>query len=93
MLGAWGLIAGRDLYRATLAVTRDLGFSGLIRRIASFSHLLRHAWGCGGSILTQILTGQIFMFIVNVDLLDVYVDCQMYMLTFQMFMLTVRCLC
>jgi hypothetical protein len=32
MLGAQG--AGRDLYRVTLAVTRDLGFSGLIRRTA-----------------------------------------------------------
>ena len=32
MLGAQGLWAGMDLYRATPAVTRDLGFSGLIRR-------------------------------------------------------------
>jgi hypothetical protein len=31
--------AGRDLYRATPAVTRDLGFSGLIRRTAPFSRL------------------------------------------------------
>jgi hypothetical protein len=31
MLGAQGLWAGRDIYRATPAVTRDLGFSGLIR--------------------------------------------------------------
>jgi hypothetical protein len=57
MLGAQGLWAGRDLYRATPAVTRDLGFSGLIQRTASFSRLLRHAWGCGGPILTRILTG------------------------------------
>jgi hypothetical protein len=55
MLGAQGLWAGRDLYRATLAVTRGLGFSGLIRRTAPFSRLLRHTRGCGGSILTQIL--------------------------------------
>ena len=34
MLGAQGLWAGRDLYRATPAATRDLGFSGLIRRTA-----------------------------------------------------------
>jgi hypothetical protein len=54
MLGAQGLLAGRDLYRAT----RDLGFSGLIRRTAPFSRLLRHAWGCGGPILTRILTGR-----------------------------------
>jgi hypothetical protein len=46
-----------DLYRATPAVTRDLGFSGLIRRTAPISHLLRHAWECGGPILTRILTG------------------------------------
>jgi hypothetical protein len=57
VLGAQGLWAGRDLYRATPAVTRDLGFSGLIRRTAPFSHLLRHTRGCGGSILTRILTG------------------------------------
>jgi hypothetical protein len=57
MLGAQGLWAGRDLYRATPTVTQDLGFSGLIRRTAPFSRLLRHAWGCGGSILTQIFTG------------------------------------
>jgi hypothetical protein len=30
MLGAHGLWAGRDLYRATSVVTRDLGFFGLI---------------------------------------------------------------
>jgi hypothetical protein len=59
MLGAQGLWAGRDLYRATPAVTRDLGFSGLIRRTASFSRLLRHTRGRGESILTQILTSLI----------------------------------
>jgi hypothetical protein len=57
MLGAQGLWAGRDLYRATPAVTRDLGFSGLIRRTAPFSRLLRHTRGCGRSILARILTG------------------------------------
>jgi hypothetical protein len=57
MLGAQGLWAGRDLYRATPAETRDLGFSGLIRRTAPLSCLLRHARGCGEPILTRILTG------------------------------------
>jgi hypothetical protein len=57
MLGAQGLCAGRDLYRATPAVTQDLGFFGLIRRTAPFSRLLRHTRRCGGSILTRILTG------------------------------------
>ena len=57
MLGAQGPWAGRDLYRATPAVTRGLGFSGLIRRTAPFSRLLRHTRGCGGSILPRILTG------------------------------------
>jgi hypothetical protein len=52
MLGAQGLWAGRDLYRATPAVTRDLGCSGLIRRTVPFSRLLQHTRGCGGSILT-----------------------------------------
>jgi hypothetical protein len=56
MLSAQGLWAGRDLYRATPTVTRDLGFSCLIWRTAPISHLLRHAWGCGGPILTWILT-------------------------------------
>jgi hypothetical protein len=57
MLGAQGLWAGRDLYRATPTVTRGVGFSGLIRRTAPFSRLLRHTRGCGGFILTRILTG------------------------------------
>jgi hypothetical protein len=47
-----------DLYRATPPVTRDLGFFGLIRRTAPYSCLLRHTRGCGGSILTRILTGE-----------------------------------
>ena len=34
ILGAQGLWAGRGLYRVTPAVTRGLGFSGLIRRTA-----------------------------------------------------------
>jgi hypothetical protein len=51
-LGAEGLWAGRDLYRATPAVTWGLGFPGLIRRTAPFSRLLRPTRGCGGSILT-----------------------------------------
>jgi hypothetical protein len=57
MLGAQGLRAGRDLYRATPAVTQDLCFFGLIRRTASFNYLLRLARGCGGPILTRIFTG------------------------------------
>jgi hypothetical protein len=57
MLGTLGLWAGKDLYHATPAVTWGLGFSGLIQRTAPFSHLLQHAWGCGGHILTRILTG------------------------------------
>ena len=57
MLGAQGLWAGRDLYRATPAVTQDLGFSGLIRRTSLFSRLLRHTRGYGESFLTRILTG------------------------------------
>jgi hypothetical protein len=57
MLDTHGLWAGRDLYRATSAATWDLGFSGLIRKTAPFSCLLRHTRGCGGSILTRIFTG------------------------------------
>jgi hypothetical protein len=55
MLGSQGLWAGRNLYRATLTVTRDLGFSGFIRRTAPFSRLLRHAWRCGEPILTRTI--------------------------------------
>jgi hypothetical protein len=57
MLGAQGLWTGSDLYRATPAVTRDLGFSYLIRRTNPISHLLRYAWGCGGPTLTRALMG------------------------------------
>jgi hypothetical protein len=35
-------------------------FSGLIRRTAPFSCLLRHTTGCGGSILTRILGSNFF---------------------------------
>jgi hypothetical protein len=62
MLGAQGLRAGWDLYHATPTETQDLGFFGLIRRTAPFSRLLRHMRGCGGSILTQILTELQFVY-------------------------------
>jgi hypothetical protein len=54
MLDAWGRWG---LYHATLVVTRDLSFSGLIRRTTPFSRLLQHTRGCGGSIFMRILTG------------------------------------
>jgi hypothetical protein len=47
MLGAQDLWAGRDLYRATPALARDLGFPRLIWRTAPFSRLLRHTRGGG----------------------------------------------
>jgi hypothetical protein len=67
LLGAQGLWAGRDLYRATPAVTQHLSFSGLIWRTAPFSRLLRHTRGCGGSVLTRILTDRMpkMVFIFN----------------------------
>jgi hypothetical protein len=59
MLGAQGLWAGRDLYRATPAVTRDLDFSESHPKDRPIqSPLIRHTRGCG-SILTRILTGQL----------------------------------
>jgi hypothetical protein len=61
MLGAQGLRVGRDLYRATPAVTRGLGFSGLILTNAPFSRLLRHTRGCGESNPTWILSGDRLM--------------------------------
>jgi hypothetical protein len=57
MLGAQGLWTRRELYCATPVVTHGLGYSGLIRRTAPFSCLVRHTRGCGGSILTRILMG------------------------------------
>jgi hypothetical protein len=51
MLGAQGLWAGRDLYRATSVVTWELSFSGLIRRTAPFSRLLRYTMGRGVNVL------------------------------------------
>jgi hypothetical protein len=36
MLGAQGLWAGRDLYRATPTATRDLGLYGLIRKTGTY---------------------------------------------------------
>ena len=60
MLGTQGLWAGRAFYRATAAVIRDIGFSGLIWRTAPISRFLRHTWECGGSILTRILTGMVW---------------------------------
>jgi hypothetical protein len=55
LLGAQGLFAGRDLYRATPAVTRGLSSSGLIRKTAH--SVASYTRGCGESILTRILTG------------------------------------
>jgi hypothetical protein len=72
MLGAQGLWAGRDLYRATPAVIRDLGFSGLIRRTAPFSRLLRQTRGCGGYILTRIPTGSPTQFTRSVQYLNIH---------------------
>jgi hypothetical protein len=74
MLGAKGLWAGRYLYRATPAVTRDLGFSGLIRRTTPFSRLLGHTRGCGGSILTRILTGPFDNIIFNFHTVNISIE-------------------
>jgi hypothetical protein len=53
----WALEHGRDLYRATPAMTWDFGFSGLIRRTTPFNRILRLARVCRGPFLTRILTG------------------------------------
>jgi hypothetical protein len=70
MLGAQGLWAGRDLYRATPAV----------RKTAPFCRLLRHTRGCGGSILTRILTGTKFRKInkhfIHIDNLEGVLKCK-----------------
>jgi hypothetical protein len=63
ILGAQGLCARRDFYRATPIVTRGLGFPGFIRRTSLFIRLLRHTRWCEGSILTQILTESLFVYL------------------------------
>jgi hypothetical protein len=55
MLVVKDLCAGRNLYRATPAATRNLGVSGVIQRTTPFSRLLRCTKGHEGSILTWIL--------------------------------------
>jgi hypothetical protein len=55
-ISALGLLAGRIFFPTTPAVTQGLSISGLVRRTAPFSRLLRPKRGCGGSILTRILT-------------------------------------
>jgi hypothetical protein len=45
MLGAQDFSAGRDLYRATLAVTRDLGFLPCYLKKYTSCRLLRQASG------------------------------------------------
>ena len=41
LLGSYGLWAGRDLYRATPALTRGLGFCGLVRRTVPLPWLVQ----------------------------------------------------
>ena len=48
-LGVYGFWTERDLYSATPAVTRDLGFRGLVLKIVIFSCLLK-----------QVRTGDLF---------------------------------
>jgi hypothetical protein len=72
MLGAQGLWARRDLYRATPTVTRDLSFSSFIRWTASFSRLLRHAWGCRGPILTRFLKGTEVLYSIRCTVCQTY---------------------
>lgn len=45
LLSACGLLTGNDLYRATLGMSRDLGFKGLVQKTAPFIHLLQQTRG------------------------------------------------
>jgi hypothetical protein len=78
MLGTWGLWAGMDLYRATPAVTRGLGFSGLIWRTAPFSRLLRHRRGCGESINPDPHGSQVWLKLADCFLLKRFFPINMY---------------
>jgi hypothetical protein len=46
-----------EILIATPAVSHGLSFFCLKRRTAPFRSFVRHTRGCGGSILTRILTG------------------------------------
>ena len=52
-LHACTLWAGRDLYRAIPALTRDLCLHGLIQRTALINRFLRHTRDTGDPLLTQ----------------------------------------
>jgi hypothetical protein len=56
-LGAQGLWAGRDLYQANLRWHRASVFPVSSQGPPPFNCLLRLARGCGGPILTKILSG------------------------------------
>jgi hypothetical protein len=79
MFGVQRLWAGRDLYRATPALTWDLGIFGLIQRIVPFNHLLRHTRGCRGPVLTLILISVIY-YDTHEDA-DCWSDLRTYILT------------
>jgi hypothetical protein len=53
----WSFERGESFIVSQLLWHRTSFFSGFIRRTAPFSCLLQHTRGCGGSILTRILTG------------------------------------
>jgi hypothetical protein len=50
-------------------------YCGLIRRTTPFSRLLQHTRGCGGSILTRILTGPYKLHILSLGSRHLLVDC------------------
>ena len=67
MLGAYGVQARRDLYRANSAVTRGLGFCGVIRRKAQLVALYEKKWICSiytnsGPAGLQAVSCTIFLF-------------------------------
>jgi hypothetical protein len=68
ILAAQGFEQGGS-FIVTPTITRDLGFSGLIRRTTTFSRLLRHAWGYRGPFLTRILTGCLWFYMIYIQLL------------------------
>ena len=55
-LGSYSLSVGRDLYRATPAVTRDLGFRVLTRRTAPFIRVYTTILRYRGRIPARIIT-------------------------------------
>lgn len=65
MLGASGLIAERDIYRAIHAMTLDLGSQSPIRRTGPLICFLGQAWGIQKLFLKNIHPHKTFLYKIH----------------------------